>query len=112
MTERRNDGYLLVISNRKGRRMKYRLKRNSLEGGQARGQADLQGGQAGGQVEFEGAKWGEKLIRNLTQTSVSPYLDGIAYAVYRRGPSLPTSPNLKYHLTELGEITLKGMNEI
>jgi ATP-dependent DNA helicase RecG len=90
-----------LVSEGKGRGMKYRLK-----------QKLPQGGQVGGQVEFEGAKLGEKLIRNLTQTSVSPYLSGISYEVYRRGPSLPTSPNLKYHLTELGEITLKGMNEI
>jgi len=101
-----------LVSKGKGRGMKYRLERNLPQGGQARGQADLQGGQVGGQVEFEGAKLGEKLIRNLTQTSVSPHLNGISYEVYRRGSSLPTSPNLKYHLTELGEITLKGMNEI
>ena len=73
-------------------------------GGQARGQAKLQGGQ----VEFEGAK----LITNLTQTSVSPYLSGLSHKIYKRGPSLPISSNKKYRLTELGEKTLAEKNKI
>jgi hypothetical protein len=81
-----------LVSKGKGRGMKYRLDRNLRQGAKL----NLRGAKLG-------AKLGEKLIRNITQTSVSPYLGGMSYEVYRREPSLPTSPNLKYRLTELGE---------
>ncbi|PHS35200.1 MAG: transcriptional regulator [Sulfurovum sp.] len=119
-----------LVSEGKGRGMKYRLKRNTSEGGQAGGQAEIQGGQAEGQAEatpditmydwhlIQALSTGDKSAKELkTLQTNSSNISGafkeritqlienglIAFTI----PDKPKSPNQKYRLTELGKKILR-----
>jgi len=126
-----------LVSEGKGRGMKYRLKEKSQaesQGGQAGGQAVSEGGQAGGQADknsYENlditvSEWhilqnlnkGDKSSKELKDASLKEKALSGAFkerlaSLRKKGiieytiPDIPKSPNQKYHLTELGKRMLE-----
>ena len=116
-----------LVSEGKGRGMRYRLKKNILEGGQV----EIQGGQVGGQAiekpditlsEWkiiqslqEGAKSSKELKSALSKdNALSGAFKEKLIGLRDKGlidykiPDKPTSPNQKYRLTPLGQELLRN----
>ena len=124
-----------LVSEGKGRGMKYRLKQHSLEGGQV----DSKGGQVGGQVDDisdrglgitvsewhilqslqEGTKSSKELItESFKDKALSGAFKERLAGLRKKGiieytiPDKPKSSKQKYRLTELGKKILEGKNEL